>query len=173
MAESIVGYIAYAVAIAATATSTALSVQASNRAAKQSELNAEAASEAAAAERRRQELELSENQRRAAIEQKRFRAQQFSQLASTGALTGTGTALAIEADTWANQQRQLADQQYLADISRRNLQYQGTSALQMGRQEAAGYRAQATGQALSGLASIAGTSYSAWSTRPQQVQTAA
>ena len=156
--------------LAAAAAGTAMTVQSQRNQAKQAELNADAQAEAIAAEQKRQDAENDENMRRAALEQKRFRATQFSRLASTGAMLGTGTALDIEADTWAQQQLQLADMQYLQDVNQRALAAQAMTVRAQGTSQAAALRGQAAGTALAGLANTAGSAYSSWSTRPQTVQ---
>jgi hypothetical protein len=134
---------------------------------KQGEMNAQAQSDALAAEQQRQAMENEENQRRAVQEQRRFRASQLAAMAGNGAMLGTGSSLAIEADTWAKQQTELADQQRVNDLAQSNLAYQRTNTLQMGAQQAAAGRREATGAAISGLASTAGGAYKSWSTRPQ------
>jgi len=134
---------------------------------KQGEANAQAQSDALAAEQSRQARENEENQRRAVQEQRRFRASQLAAMAGSGAMLGTGSSLAIEADTWAKQQTELADQQRVNDMAQSNLAYQRTNTLQMGSAQAAAMRRDATGAAISGLASTAGGAYRSWSTRPQ------
>jgi hypothetical protein len=157
--------------LAATAASTYISYASSQTAAKQSEYNAEAQSKAIASEQQRQAMEQEENRRRAVQEQRRFRAQQLADMSSSGAMLGTGTSLAIEADTWAKQQTELADQQRMADLSQRNLAFQRQNTLDMGSQQAA-MRREGTGQAISGIASTAGSIYQSWSTRPQTTKAA-
>jgi hypothetical protein len=159
-----VGLIAY---IAVAAAGTAVSISSAQTAAKQQEYNAEAQSDAIGAEQKRKALEDEENRRRAVQEQRRFRATQLAAMGGSGAMLGTGSSLALEADTWAKQQTELADQQRVNDIAQNQLAYQRSSTLQMGQQAAAGIRRDATGQAISGIASAAGQGYSAWSTRPQ------
>jgi|GEM_PF-3012782 len=148
-----------------------MSYVSSQNAAKQSELNAQAQSDAIGQEQQRQALQEQENQRRAVQEQRRFRAAQLSAMGGSGAMLGTGSTLALEADTWAKQQTELADQQRMSDLSQRNLAYQASSTLEMGRQQASQMRADATGQAVSSLASAASSAYSAYSTRPQVAAT--
>lgn len=142
--------------LAATVASTVMSVDASRKAAKQSELNAEAQSEALMQERQRKQLEFEENQRRLATDQKRFRSQQLAQLANNGFVLGVGTSLEIEADTWKQQQTQLNDQSYGNQLTKDQLQYQAGTALSMGQNEAAGYRRQAVGQAIQGIGNVIG-----------------
>lgn len=157
----------YALLIASTAASTYISYESAQTAAKQAEYNAEAQAQAIGEEQKRQAAEAAENQRRAVQEQRRFRAQQLAAMGASGAMLGTGSPLAIEADTWAKQQTELADQQRMADLSQRQLGYQASSTLQLGQQQAAAYRREATGAAISGLASVAGSAYGGFSTRPQ------
>lgn len=157
------------IGVAASLAATAISYDSAQTSAKQAEYNAQAQADAIGDERKRQALELRENQRRAAVEQRRVRASQLAAMAGQGTMLGTGSSLAIEADTWAKQQTELADQQRVADLSQRQLAYQRTATLQMGQQTAAGIRRDATGQAISGIASIAGQGYQSWSTRPQTV----
>ena len=164
---SVLGYVALYGSLISSAAGAYMSYQSSQTAAKQSEYNAEAQQRAIAEEQKRKALEDSENQRRAAQEQRRQRAMQLNAMAGTGAMLGTGTPLAIEADTWAKQQIELADQQRTADLAQRHLAYEGYTAGVMGSQQAAQHRRDATGAALSGLASVAGTAYGAFSTRPQ------
>ena len=155
--------------LAAAAAGTYIQYDASQTQAKQAEYNAQAQADAIGDERKRQSLEQQENQRRAATEQRRVRASQLAAMAGQGTMLGTGSSLAIEADTWAKQQTEMADANRVAELSQRQLAYQRTSTLQMGQQTAAGIRRDATGQAISGIASIAGQGYQSWSTRPQTV----
>lgn len=164
--------IALYASLAATAASGYISYSSSQTAAKQAEYNADAQRKAIAEEQRRQAAEQSENQRRAAMEQRRQRAMQLNALAGSGAMLGTGTPLAIEADTWAKQQIELADQQRTADLAQRQLAYEGYSAGVMGAQQAAQHRRDATGAAISGLASAAGGAYGSFTTRPTTGATA-
>ena len=155
--------------LASAAASTYISYDSSKDAAKQTELNSQAQADAIGEERKRQALEAQENQRRAAVEQRRVRASQLAAMAGQGTMLGTGSSLAIEADTWAKQQTEMADASRVAELSQRQLAYQRTATLQMGQQTAAGIRRDATGQAISGIASIAGQGYQSFSTRPQPV----
>ena len=155
------------VAIAASAAGSYISYESSQTQAKQAEYNAQAQADAIGAEQKRQAMEEEENRRRAVQEQRRFRASQLAAMGGSGAMLGTGTSLALEADTWAKQQTELADQQRVAELSQRQLAYQRQSTLEMGAQTAAGHRRDATGAAISGIASAASSGYSAWSTRPQ------
>jgi len=157
--------IGYGVSAAATVAGATVSYVSSQNAAKQAELNAQAQSDAIGQERQRQALQEQENQRRAVQEQRRFRAAQLSAMGGSGAMLGTGSTLALEADTWAKQQTELADQQRMSDLSQRNLAYQASSTLEMGRQQGAQIRADATGQAISNLGSTAASASKAWSTR--------
>lgn len=145
----------------------AVQYNSAQNAAKQSELNAQAQSDAIGQEQQRQAVQEQENQRRAVQEQRRFRAAQLSAMGGSGAMLGTGSTLALEADTWAKQQTELADQQRMSDLSQRNLAYQASSTLEMGRQQASQIRADATGRAISDLGSAAATASKAWSTRAQ------
>jgi hypothetical protein len=158
------------VSAAAAGTGLVMQYQAGQEQAKQSEMNADAQAKAIAQEQQRQQIESDENMRRAALEQKRFRAAQFSRLASSGALLGTGTALDIEADTWAQQQLQIADMQYLQNVGQRALGAQAQTVRAQGYSQAGAMRSKATGTAISGLAGIAGNAYQMWSTRPQPAQ---
>lgn len=161
------------VLIAAAAASAYISYDSGQTQAKQAEYNAQAQADAIGAEQKRQALEDEENRRRAVQEQRRFRAQQLAAMGGSGAMLGTGTSLALEADTWAKQQTELADQQRVSDLAQNQLAYQQRATLAMGSAEAGAIRANATGQAISSLASTASSGYSAWSTRPQQAKTAA
>lgn len=154
--------------VAAAVAGTAISYDSAQTASKQAEYNAQAQSDTIGAEQKRQAMENEENQRRAVQEQRRFRASQLAAMGGSGAMLGTGTSLALEADTWAKQQTELADQQRVNDLAQRQLAYQRTSTLEMGQQTAAGLRRDATGAAISGIASAAGSGYSAFSTRPQK-----
>lgn len=169
---SVLGYVALYGSLISSAAGAYMSYQSSQTAAKQSEYNAEAQQRAIAEEQKRKALEDSENQRRAAQEQRRQRAMQLNAMAGSGAMLGTGTPLAIEADTWAKQQIELADQQRTADLAQRQLAYEGYSAGVMGAQQAAQHRRDATGAVISGLASVAGSSYGAFTTRPTTGATA-
>ena len=153
--------------LVSTAAGATMSYVSSQNAAKQAELNAQAQSDAIGQEQQRQALQEQENQRRAVQEQRRFRAAQLSAMGGSGAMLGTGSTLALEADTWAKQQTDLADQQRMADLSQRNLAYQASSTLEMGRQQASQIRADATGKAISDLGSAAATASKARSTRAQ------
>lgn len=153
--------------IAAIAVSAAISIDSANTQAKQAQYNAEAQNKAITMEQQRESAEEEENRRRAVVEQRRFRAQQLSSMASSGAMLGTGSALEIEADTWAKQQVELADRQRVFELGQRQLAYQASSALQMGEQQAAAYRREGVGAAISGVAKGSSSVYSAWSSRPQ------
>lgn len=165
-----VGLIAY---VAIAAAGTAISYNSSQTAAKQAEYNTQAQADAIGAEQKRQAAETEENRRRSVQEQRRFRASQLAAMGGNGAMLGTGSSLALEADTWAKQQTELADQQRLTELSQQQLSYQRRSTLAMGQAQAGQIRADATGQAISGIASVAGQGYQAFSTRPQTVKTAA
>ena len=155
------------VMLALAATSAYISYDSAQTQAKQMEYNSQAQADAIGAEQKRQAMEDEENRRRAVQEQRRFRAQQLAAMGGSGAMLGTGTSLALEADTWAKQQTELADQQRVNDIAQNQLAYQRQSTLAMGSAEAGAIRANATGQAISSLASTASSGYSAWSTRPK------
>jgi len=155
------------VSLLGSAAAGAVSYASAQTAAKQAELNAKAQADAIGQERSRQALEAGENQRRAVVEQRRVRAQQLASMSSSGAMLGTGTSLAIEADTWAKQQTELADQQRMADLSQRNLGFQQSNTLAMGAQQSAQIRSDAVGAAISGLGQAVGSAASAFSTRPQ------
>jgi hypothetical protein len=167
---SALGYVALYASLAASAAGSYMSYQSSQTAAKQAEYNADAQRNAIAEEQKRKAAEDAENQRRASQEQRRVRAMQLNAMAGTGAMLGTGTPLAIEADTWAKQQIELADQQRVADLAQRQLAYEGYTAGVMGKQEAAQHRRDATGAVISGLGSMAGTAYGAFSTKPTTVK---
>jgi hypothetical protein len=145
-----------------------ISYDASKTAAKQAELNAEAQNKAIGQEQIRQAQQNEENQRRAVTEQARFRAQQTAAMAASGATIGTGTSLALEADTWAKQQTELSDQQHMADLSQRQLSYEGQSLLAMGQQQSSAIKAQGTAKLISDIGNIAGQAYQGYSTRPQK-----
>jgi hypothetical protein len=145
----------------------AMSYNSAQNAAKQSEYNAQAQSDAIGQEQQRQAIQEQENQRRAVVEQRRFRASQLAAMGGSGAMLGTGSTLALEADTWAKQQTDLADQQRMSELSQRNLAYQASSTLEMGKQQASQMRAEATGQAVANLGSMAMAGGKAWTTRPQ------
>jgi len=147
----------------------ALQYNSAQNAAKQGELNAQAQSDALGQEQQRQALQEQENQRRAVMEQRRFRAAQLAAMGGSGAMLGTGSTLALEADTWAKQQTEIADQQRMSDLSQRNLAYQASSTLEMGKQQASQMRAEATGQAVANLGSTAAAGSKAWSTRAKPV----
>ena len=155
--------------LAASAVGGYIAYDSGQTAAKQAEYNAQAQADAIGAEQERQAAETEENRRRAAVEQRRARATQLAAMGGNGAMLGTGSSLAIEADTWAKQQTELADQQRLTDLSQHQLSYQRQSTIAMGRAQAGQIRADATGQAISGIASAAGQGSQAFSTRPQPV----
>jgi len=165
--ESTALAIGFYASLAATVASAAISYNSSQNAAKQAELNASAQNKAIAQEQQRQAQQEQENQRRAATEQARFRAQQQAAMASSGALMGTGSSLSLEADTWAKQQIELSDQQYMADLSQRQLAYEGQSIMDMGRQQSSAIKSQAAGQLVSSVANTAMSAYSGWSGRPK------
>ena len=173
--ESIGAAASYALyaSLITTAVSGYISYDASQTQAQQAKYNADAQSDAISQEQARKAAEDAENRRRAVTEQRRFRAAQLAAMGGSGAMLGTGSSLAIEADTWATQQTQLADQQRVAELAQRDLAYQASSTREMGGQQAAALRREATGAAIGGLASAAGTGYSAWSTRPQKAAVAA
>jgi len=155
------------VMLALAATSAYISYDSAQTQAKQMEYNSQAQADAIGAEQKRQAMEDEENRRRAVQEQRRFRAQQLAAMGGSGAMLGTGTSLALEADTWAKQQTELADQQRVSDLAQRQLAYQRSSTLEMGQQQADVIRRDATGQAIGSAISTVGAGYSAWSTRPR------
>jgi len=159
--------IALAVAAVGSLAGAGIQYASAQTAAKQSLLNAEAQNKAIGQEQERQAIQERENQRRAATEQARFRAQQQAAMASSGALMGTGSSLSLEADTWAKQQIELSDQQHMADLSQRQLAYEGQSIMDMGRQQSSAIKSQATGQLISNVSNTALSAYSAWSGRPK------
>ena len=171
--EVVSGIVYGIVALAASAAGTYISYSSAQTQAKQAEYNAEAQADAIGAEQKRQALENEENRRRAVQEQRRFRAQQLAAMSGSGAMLGTGSSLALEADTWAKQQTDLADQQRVNDLAQQQLGFQRRSTLAMGQAEAGQIRANATGQAITSLAGTVSQGYQAWSTRPQQAKTAA
>ena len=150
-------YIALAATLAATAASTYVSVQQSEKAAEQSKLNAEAEAKAMKAEADRQQLEFEENQRRLAIQQKQFRQRQLRSIVNSGIQAGTGTALALEADTWSQQQRELNDREYLKNVQNDSLQYGAAKALSLGQQQANMYKGEKTAAIVSGIGSAIST----------------
>jgi hypothetical protein len=164
---TVLAWASLATSLVAGGTSAYMQYDSAQNAAKQAEYNAQAQADAIGEERKRQALEGQENQRRLVQEQRRQRATQLAAMAGSGAMLGTGSSLALEADTWAKQQTELADQQYVNQLSQRQLAYQRTSTLQMGQQTAAGIRSDATGQAIGNIGSTIGQAYQSWSTRPQ------
>ena len=160
------------VMLALAATSAYISYDSAQTTAKQAEYNAQAQADAISAEQKRQAAENEENRRRAVQEQRRFRAQQLAAMAGSGAMLGTGSSLALEADTWAKQQTELADQQRVNDLAQNQLAFQRRSTLAMGAAEAEQIRSNATGQAITSLAGTVGQGYQSWSTRPQTVKAA-
>jgi len=78
------GIIYGVVAIAASAAGSVVSYQQGQQAAKQSEYNAKAQADAIAAEQKRKNLELAENQRRLSLQSRRERATQLADLVGTG-----------------------------------------------------------------------------------------
>lgn len=148
-------YIAIAGLIASAAGSY-VSYETSQKQAKQADMNAEAQSNALNQEAARQRQVLEENQRRLAIQQQRQRAQQLAQIADSGIMAGTGTALALEADTWAQNQRDLNDNQYLSQLNQNQLTYEAGNALALGQQQASQYKAAGNAALVSGAASVLG-----------------
>ncbi len=164
---TVLAWASLATSLVAGGTSAYMQYDSAKSTAEQASLNAQAQADAIGEERKRQALESQENQRRAVQEQRRQRATQLAAMAGSGAMLGTGSSLALEADTWAKQQTELADQQYVNQLSQRQLAYQRTSTLQMGQQTAAGIRSDATGQAIGNIGSTIGQAYQSWSTRPK------
>jgi hypothetical protein len=150
-------YAAIAASVVSSAAQGVVSYQQAGEQAKQSEYNAEAEAEALSIEANRQQMEFEENRRRTAFSQRRARSEQLSEIAGSGILTGTGTALALEADTWNQQQRELSDQNYMNQLSQRQLNYQAGTALALGKQQASQYRGQRAGIILGTAGNIAGS----------------
>lgn len=150
-------YGAIAVSVISSAAQGVVSYQQAGEQAKQSEYNAEAEAKALKQEADRQQMEFEENRRRTAFSQRRARAEQLSQIAGAGILPGTGTALALEADTWNQQQRELADQSYMNQLTQRQLGYQAGTALELGKQQAGQLRGQRAGIILGTVGNIAGS----------------
>lgn len=157
------------VAIAASAAGSAISYASAQTQAKQSELNAQAQSDAIGQEQKRRSAEDQENQRRAAVAQQRIRAQQMAAISSTGVLPGTGSALAIEADTWQKQQVELADRQRVNELAQQELGYQALSIREQAGSEASAMRRNATGSLVTGLLGAASSGYRSFSTLPQTI----
>lgn len=153
----IVVYAALAASVIASAAQGVISYQQAGEQAKQSEYNAEAEAKALKQEADRQQMEFEENRRRTAFSQRRARAEQLSQISGAGILPGTGTALALEADTWNQQQRELADQNYMNQLTQRQLGYQAGTALELGKQQAGQLRGQRAGIIIGTVGNIAGT----------------
>ena len=153
----IVVYAALAVSVIASATQGVISYQQAGEQAKQSEYNAEAEAAALKQEAVRQQTEFEENRRRTAFSQRRARAEQLSEISGAGILPGTGTALALEADTWNQQQRELADQNYMNQLTQRQLSYQAGTALELGKQQASQLRGQRAGIIVGTIGNIAGS----------------
>lgn len=153
----IVIYAALAVSVIASATQGVIAYQQAGEQAKQSEYNAEAEAAALKQEAVRQQTEFEENRRRTAFAQRRARAEQLSEIAGSGIQLGTGTALALEADTWNQQQRELADQSYMNQLSQRQLNYQAGTVLELGKQQASQLRGQRAGIIVGTVGNIAGT----------------
>lgn len=165
-------YIAIAATLAATAASTYVSVQQSEKAAEQSKLNAEAEAKALKAEADRQQAEFEENQRRLSLQQKKFRQQQLRSILNSGIQAGTGTALALEADTWSQQQRELNDREYLKNVTRDELQYKAASALTLGAIQSSQYKAQGKAAIVNGIGSAISSGASFYANTPKKTNTA-
>jgi hypothetical protein len=146
-----------AVALLASLAGTAVSYQASENQAKQSQLNAEAQNAALQQESQRQEAANQENQLRLAAQQQRQRQTQLANIAHSGIQTGTGTALALEADTWSQDQRALNDNAYINQLSQNQLKYQASNALALGDQQASQYKAAGTASLISGIGNSFGS----------------
>ena len=157
--------------VAASAAGAAVSYSAQQTAAKQSELNAKAQSDAIHQEQVRQQQVTAENMRRQAAQDKRFRSAQLAQMSGQGIVPTAGTPLDILADTAVEQQRHMQDQAYQSDVTQRELAYQSSSTLQMGRISADQQRSAAGATLLSGLASAAGSAYGMNSNRPKTTST--
>lgn len=163
--ETVIGIIA----IAASAAGSVISYQQGQQAAKQSEYNAQAQADAIAAEQKRKNAELAENQRRLNLQGRRERASQLADLVGTGFVTSTGTPLAIMADTIEAQSRRTSDMATDVQLSNWQLGAQGQSILAEGRSQASQLRGQAGASLISGLSSAAGSAYDMLSNRPKTV----
>jgi len=152
-----IAYTALAVSVIASTASGVVQYQQAEEQAKQAEYNAEAEADALKMEADRQQAETEANRRRTMLAQKRARSAQLSQIADTGFMTGTGTTLEIEADTWNKQQLELADMNYYSSLAQRELAYKGQTALEMGRQQAGQLRGQKTGIILNTVSDVAGS----------------
>lgn len=150
-------FTALAVSVIASAAQGVISYQQAEEQAKQSEYNAEAEASALKQEADRQQMEFEENRRRTVFSQRRARAEQLSEIAGSGILPGTGTALALEADTWNQQQRELSDQSYMNQLTQRQLGYQAGTALELGKQQASQLRGQRAGIIIGTVGNIAGS----------------
>lgn len=152
-----IAYTALAVSVLASTASGVVQYQQAEEQAKQAEYNAEAEADALKIEADRQQAEMEANRRRTMLAQKRARSQQLSQIADSGFMTGTGTTLEIEADTWNKQQLELADMAYYNSLGQRELAYKGQTALEMGRQQAGQLRGQKVGIVLGTVGEVAGS----------------
>lgn len=143
-------------AIISSAVSGAMQYQQAEEQAKQSEYNADAENKALKIEADRQQAEFEANRRRTMLAQRRARATQLSQIADSGFMTGTGTTLEIEADTWNKQQLELADMGYYNSLGQRELAYKRQTVLEMGKQQAGQYRGQKAGIIVNTIGKVAG-----------------
>ena len=160
--DDILLYLAIASAVTGTAASYAASQQQQKQVKAQADMNAKAMAE----EQQRKAAELAANQQRLALQQKRARAQQLAQQASTGFQLDTGSPLAVMADTYATQAQEQADLSYMNDVQQRALGWEGTQAGYAARQQAAALKSQQTAGLISGISNIARQGYTISSNTP-------
>jgi hypothetical protein len=144
-----------ATSAAAAVGGTALAYNASMQQAQQSKLNAQAQAQAISAEQQRQQLETQQAQQRTALNQERFRAQQYADLASNGTISTTGSALGIMADTYAASQRDLEDIGYQRDTNAWGMSAASNAAIAQGDSMSRAITAQAGGTLLSNASNVA------------------
>jgi hypothetical protein len=145
--------------VVSSAASAAYGAYASNQAAKQEEMNAQAQADALRMEQTRKNQELAENMKRQAVANKRFRATQAAEMSGMNINPTVGTPLDFSIDTVIAQNRELQSMVYDGELTQRELAYGAQSALAMGDQKASNYRMQAGATILSGASSALGAAY--------------
>ena len=148
--------IIYAViSLAATAAGTAISYTQSQAASRQAKLNAQAQANAQAMEQQRQLSEREAQQQATLMNQRRFRASQESNLAGSGFLATTGSALDIINETDQLQKREIQNIGYGTDVNNWQLQAARNATIDQGNSQASAIMGQAGGTLLSNIGTTA------------------
>jgi hypothetical protein len=118
-------------------------------------------------EQKRKQIELVENQRRTAANQSKFNSSQIASIASSGAQAGSGSPLTLIAESYRNQQLQLADSQYQGDTEQRGMSWEASRSRYGGAAGAYAAKQQKYSNLISGVGQLAASAYSVQKNTPR------